>query len=106
MSLADTLQILSNGLKTAVLYLEGPEGAGQVALCEGQIVDARTGHLVGEDGLYALLRWAEGSFRIAPGERPPEVTVAGSTEGLLMEGFRRLDEERRDAEGSEEVPDL
>ena len=41
-------------------------------------------------------------FRIAPGERPPEVTVAGSTEGLLMEGFRRLDEERRAAEAPDE----
>ena len=46
--------------------------------------------------LYAMIAWEEGSFHINPGEHPCTVTVSGSTEGLLMEGFRRLDEARRE----------
>lgn len=102
MSLADTLQILSNGLKTAVIAVEGPGGAGSVAVKEGQIVDARVGGLKGEEALYELIRWEEGGFRITPGQCADAVTVQGSTEGLLMEAFRRLDEDRREPEASGE----
>jgi hypothetical protein len=79
-----------------------------VAVEEGRIVDARTGGLVGEDALYTMIRWVEGGFRIAPGQTVGVVTIEGSTEGLLMEGFRRLDEDRRTGEDSDsgEVPDL
>ncbi len=102
MGLADLLQILSNGLKTAVLRIEAPHGRGEIALLEGQIADARTGDRVGEEALYAMVGWDEGTFRIEPDVRTREVTIQGSTDGLLMEGFRRLDEARRTA--SEEVP--
>ncbi|MBI5014916.1 MAG: DUF4388 domain-containing protein [Deltaproteobacteria bacterium] len=108
MSLADTLQILSGGGKTAVVSIEGPEGIGQVAVDQGRVVDARAPGLIGEEALYQMIRWTEGGFRIAPGQTVDAVTVEGSTEGLLMEGFRRLDEDRRADQGSrsDEVPDL
>ncbi len=105
MGLADLVQTLSNGVRTAVIRVEGPEGAGEIALREGRIIDARCGDLVGEEALYRMVAWDEGVFRISGGVEPDRPrTVEGSTEGLLMEGFRRLDEARRD--GSDDVPEL
>ncbi|NTU60216.1 MAG: DUF4388 domain-containing protein, partial [Deltaproteobacteria bacterium] len=69
------------------------------------VVDARLGDRVGAEALYDLIAWGEGSFRIFPGEGTGAVTLSGSTEGLLMEGFRRLDEGRRAAD-SDEIPEL
>lgn len=104
MGFADIVQILANGLKTAVLRLEGSEGTAEVALRDGAIVDARTGSLEGEEALYAIMGWDDGAFRIEPDARARAQTIQGNTEGLLMEGFRRLDERRRS--GSGPVPEL
>ncbi len=104
MGFADIVQILANGLKTAVLRFEGAAGTGEVALRDGAIVDARAGGLEGEDALYAIMGWEEGAFRIEPNAPARAQTILGNTEGLLMEGFRRLDELRR--EGSENLPEL
>ncbi len=104
MGLADMVQILSNGLKTAVIHIESPAGRAEVALEQGDIVDATAPGLEGAEALYALVAWTEGVFRIVPGSTGRRRTIVGSTEGLLMEGFRRLDEARRDA--SEQVPEL
>lgn len=105
MGLADILQILSNGRKTAVVRVEGSGAAGEVAVDTGAIVDARLGDVSGEEALYQMIAWGEGSFRIFPDEHAQRVTLEGSTEGLLMEGFRRMDEARR-AEASDEIPQL
>jgi len=104
MGFADIVQILANGQKTAVLRFEGPAGTGEVALRDGAIVDARAGEQEGEEALYAIMGWEEGAFRIEPNAPAQTQTIQGNTEGLLMEGFRRLDELRR--EGSEDVPEL
>jgi CheY-like chemotaxis protein len=103
MGLADLLQVLSNGLKTASIWIDGPHGEAEVAVQEGRIVDARTGDLEGEEALYGMVGWEEGTFRIETGTRARAVTIQGSTEGLLMEGFRRLDEARRRLD---DVPEL
>jgi hypothetical protein len=103
MGLADLLQVLSNGLKTALIWIDGPQGEAEVALQEGHIVDARTDERAGEEALYEMVGWEEGTFRVETGTRARAVTIQGSTEGLLMEGFRRLDEARR---RSDDVPEL
>ena len=105
MALADIVQILSNGMKTARIRISASDGDGELGMVDGQIRDARTGELQGEEALYRMVGWAEGTFRIEPAVRTRTVTVrGGSTEGLLMEGFRRLDESRR--EQSEQIPEL
>jgi hypothetical protein len=96
MGLPDLLQILSNGLRSGTVFLDGPRGSAEVVVQEGQIVDARTPGQRGEAALYALVGWEEGNFRIVPEAECDAPTIHGSTEGLLMEGFRLLDEARRD----------
>src|SRR5690606_11737826 len=59
---------------------------------EGQIIDAELGRLTGESAFYRLLNWSEGSFEIdfSPVDRPARIEQ--STQGVLMEGMRRIDE--------------
>ena len=88
----------------ASIWIDGPHGEAEVAVQGGRIVDARTGDREGEEALYEMVGWEEGTFRIETGSRARAVTIQGSTEGLLMEGFRRLDEARR--RNSDDVPEL
>ncbi len=103
LSVAEVVQVLAHGLRTAVVTIEGPRGSGEIALERGRVVDARAGALRGEDAVYELVTWEEGRFRIAPGLPPdrPRTVENADTEGLLMEGFRRLDEARRGADGAD-----
>ncbi len=95
LGLAELVQVLAGGGRSGALRVEGPEGVGELWLVEGRIADARTPGARGEEALYEMIGWAEGAFRIDPAGRPGAETIHGSTEGLLMEGFRRLDERRR-----------
>lgn len=98
MGLPDLLQILSNGARTATVFLDGPAGSAEVVVEAGRIVDARAAGQRGETALYAVVGWEDGNFRIVPEAHCAEPTIHGSTEGLLMEGFRLLDESRREPE--------
>jgi len=95
MALADMLQILSNGLKTAAIKIAGPKKSGMVCLDKGQIVHAVAGDKEGEEALYELIAFAEGTFRMEPIVEGKTTINAFSTDSLLMEGFRRLDEARK-----------
>lgn len=96
MGFADLMQVLSNGSRTCVLKIDGPPGVGTVALRDGAVTDARTPEKTGAEAFYEMVGWTEGRFEILPDAEPPGRSVEGeSTEGLLMEGFRLLDESRR-----------
>lgn len=91
MSLPDVVQILSNGRKTGRLQLVGAK-RGEIHFADGQVHDARCGELTGEEAFYALLTLREGTFSLDPSFVPPKRVVHTSTEGLLLEGMRRMDE--------------
>lgn len=96
MGFADLMQVLSNGSRTCLLKIESPAGAGTVALKGGLVVDARTPKAKGVEAFYEMVGWTEGRFEILADVAPEATTIEGeSTEGLLMEGFRLLDESRR-----------
>ncbi len=67
--------------RTAVLYLE-----------QGQIVHAESQGESGEEIVYQVLAWGDGSFSVEPGQPPPTHTIQRSYAGLLLEGMRRIDE--------------
>ena len=92
MGMVDLLQTIELGRKSGVLSVERPPHSAKVYFSDGQVVDAETGRLKGEDAVYRLLTWNEGSFEIdfKPVDRPSAVST--STQGLLMEGMRRVDE--------------
>ena len=90
----DLLQLLSMNRRTGVLSITTPSGAGEVRLADGEVVDAVYRRLEGEKALYRLLAEGEGTFAFASGVASPMRRVEVSTNMLLMEGMRQLDEVR------------
>ncbi len=93
MGVVDLVQTFEIGRKTGTIRLDGGgERVGSVFFREGKVVDAEMGRLKGENAFHRMLNTFEGKFDVqfGPVERPDRIEV--STQGLLMEGMRRLDE--------------
>ncbi|MFB1481394.1 response regulator [Corallococcus sp. RDP092CA] len=91
MGVVDLVQTFEIGRKTGVISIQG-ERTGVVYFKEGRVIDAELGRLKGENAFYRLLNTFEGQFDVqfTTLDRPERIEV--STQGLLMEGMRRLDE--------------
>ena len=97
LALADLVEMTALGSKTGRLTLTDEEGgvAGSLSFRDGRLVAAACGPLADERGFYALLELKAGSFDFDPQAQLDEETCNLSTESLLMEGMRRIDEIRR-----------
>jgi Domain of unknown function (DUF4388)/Inner membrane component of T3SS, cytoplasmic domain len=97
--LVDVLQLCASTRKSGTLVVENAGHAVEVVLHNGLVagatLDARP-ELPPEKCLYRVLGWSSGRFELRQGGPPPrDVRTAASTEGLLMEAMRQLDELRR-----------
>jgi DNA-binding response OmpR family regulator len=100
MNVIDLLQSLELGRKTCSLTLTNGNELCQLFCTEGQINHAAYGDLHGDDAVYKALLWTGGNFQIDFEGQSSEQTITRSTQGLLMEGLRLLDEANRDAQES------
>ncbi len=91
MGVVDLVQTFEIGRKTGTIQILG-ERQGTVFFKEGRVIDAELGRLRGENAFYRMLNTFEGQFEVsfAVVDRGDRIEV--STQGLLMEGMRRLDE--------------
>lgn len=90
------LQVPHLGRLSGALMASDGAAHVEVHYHEGQIVAARAGELAGVEAVYAFIRWERGSFHFLPGYSEGTRTALGqSFDQLLLEGCRRLDEERR-----------
>lgn len=91
------LQVPHLGRLSGTLLAHDGAAQVQVHYHQGQIVAAQSSSgLVDSEAVYAFIRWERGSFHFTPGQ--PEGALSGlgqSFDQLLLEGCRRLDEERR-----------
>lgn len=94
MGLVDIVQIFNAENRTVAIHLGSEMGYGKVFLKDGELVHAAYREFTGAEALYQLLAWKDGEFEVEPDAAPPEVTIKGSAESLLLEGLRRLDEAR------------
>jgi response regulator RpfG family c-di-GMP phosphodiesterase len=92
MGLPDMVQVLFHGRKSGRLKIRAREGAGEIHFVEGSVVDALWGELRGESAFYAMLRLSDGEFALDPTFEAPNRVIHASSEALLLEGMRRLDE--------------
>ena len=97
MSCMDLLQSLEMGRKSCALALSRDSEHCDLYFSEGQINHAVYGNLKGDEAVYKVLTWTAGNFSIDFSGSSAEQTVTRSTQGLLMEGMRLLDEANRDA---------
>ena len=92
MGLVDLLQTIEISRKSGVLEVHSGQRTGLMTFREGQILDAELGSLHGERALYRVLLFSEGDFEIDFRPVKTEQQIRIPTQGLLMEGMRRLDE--------------
>jgi len=96
MGIIDLIQSMELGQKTGIIYLFRAHLVGKIYFYKGKIINAIVGDLIGESALYRMLGWNEGTFKMDFREiQGTEETINISTQGLLMEGMRRLDEIER-----------
>lgn len=98
MNTMDLFQSLELGHKTCRLTLTHDGQRCDLYFSDGQISHALYGGLRGDDAVFKVLTWTEGLFEIDFSGSSSEQTTTRSTQALLMEGLRLLDESNRDAE--------
>ena len=98
MNVLDLLQSLGMARKTCGLTLTRDGESCELFFSDGQINHAFYGELKGDDAVYKVLAWPEGNFLIDFTRQSDEQTTTRSTQGLLMEGLRLLDEANHEAE--------
>lgn len=92
MAVVDLLQTFEVSRKSGVLRVTNKNQEAVISLRDGAVVDAALGQLRGVEVVYRTLVWNEGQFEVefTPVDAPD--IIGQSTQGLLMEGMRRLDE--------------
>jgi hypothetical protein len=110
LGLAEIIQSLALGRKTARITVTSGSRFGHIWIEEGQAKHARTGRLFGEFAFYEMVSWKTGQFLLEPGVLSETRSLDHDPMFLVMEGSRRIDEanEKHPAtkkiEGLETVP--
>lgn len=92
MGVVDLLQTFEVSRKSGVARISHGRREAQVFFRDGKVVDAIFGRLRGEEAVYRALIWNSGSFEVEFRPVQNEDIIPTSTQGLLMEGMRRVDE--------------
>jgi CheY-like chemotaxis protein/tetratricopeptide (TPR) repeat protein len=92
MGVIDLLTTVELGRKTGSIRFDRPPQQARLWFQDGRVIDAEVGRLTGEDAVYRMLTWDAGDFEMDFGLVDREPRVTASTQQLLMEGMRRMDE--------------
>lgn len=90
-------QTLNMNSKTGILTIdELSKGTARFSFRQGALIKAKYNSISGETAFYELLKEHKGRFRFTPGIPPEdfELSEIGFFMKLLMEGMRRLDEDK------------
>jgi Domain of unknown function (DUF4388) len=105
--LSDIVQLVAVSGKTGMFSMTRVSEKGYVYLQNGQITHAKLGEVEGEDAIYALALWNQGTFQFSPGVESEARTISRSNTNLLLEAARRSDEWKilsRKIPGTDSVP--
>ena len=93
LNLPSIIQLNCAERNTATVSVSYQGQGGYICFSDGSIVHAAVGDLVGDEAVYELLRWPDGSFIVEADEIPADRTITTSWNELLLEGIRRVDED-------------
>jgi hypothetical protein len=92
-SLFDLCQFLMLNRKTGNLTVRSDGSAAYLVFLDGQLISAADDNrLDGEGVVLRAVQWEEGTFEFVPGPVPPDRRIQSSTENILLEAARRIDE--------------
>ena len=92
MGVVDLLQTFEVSRKSGIARISDGRRETRVYFRDGKVVDAELGQLRGEEAVYRSLIWISGTFEVEFCPVAREDIIPTSTQGLLMEGMRRVDE--------------
>jgi CheY-like chemotaxis protein len=93
MGIVDLLQTFEVSRKSGIARVRESRGKTLIVYFrDGKVVDAELAKLRGEEAVYRGLIWASGTFEVEFRPIQNEDIIPTSTQGLLMEGMRRVDE--------------
>jgi CheY-like chemotaxis protein len=95
MNLIDLFQSLELGQKTCGLIVAKDGEECSMYFADGQLHHAKLGSTIGDEAVYQVASWTDGAFQIDFNARSSDKTTTKSTQGLLMEALRLLDEQNR-----------
>ncbi len=107
--LSDIVQLVAVSGKTGMFSMTRASEKGYVYLQNGHITHAKLGEVEGEDAIYALALWNQGTFQFSPGVESEARTIGRSNTNLLLEAARRSDEWKilsRKIPGTDSIPVL
>jgi tetratricopeptide (TPR) repeat protein len=93
--LIDIIQLISASNKTGTLCVINGDNTGLAYFNSGRLVSSEYGNYAGEEAVFQLLQVNDGFFEFRPSEAPFRESIEISTTNLLLEGLRRIDEQRR-----------
>ncbi len=91
--LQEVIQMECHGRHSSILEIRNPEMRGQIYIEAGAVTHAAVGKLTGEPAFHRLLSLKGGEFQVKPFKAPPQRTIEGRWEFLLMDAARVSDEE-------------
>ena len=91
--LQEVVQMECNGRHSSILEIRHQELRGQIFIEAGVITHAAVGQLTGEQAFYKLMALRGGQFQVLAFAAPPQRTIEGRWEFLLMDAARATDEE-------------
>ncbi|MEK7780988.1 MAG: response regulator [Verrucomicrobiota bacterium] len=91
-SLVDLVQLECISQSSAVLRITNGPFTGRIWVNNGEVVDAETEELRGEDAFQKILRWKAGNFEFLPAEPHRPRTIFKSYNALLLESAQAIDE--------------
>lgn len=93
MAVVDLIQTVEISRKSGVIHFKHDDGKrAAIYFRSGKVIDAELGRLTGEDAVYRLLVWSDGEFEVEFKNVRRKDVIELSSQGLLMEGMRRVDE--------------
>jgi DNA-binding response OmpR family regulator len=92
MAVVDLLQTFEVSRKGGVVHLLSGAQEAHIYFRDGKVVDAELGRLRGEEAIYRALIWNEAAFEVEFKTIGNDDVIGGSTQAILMEGMRRVDE--------------
>lgn len=91
-NLPDVIQLECLNRNSLILEVQNSQRHGQIFIESGEVTHAAVGTLTGEQAFYQLLQLKGGQFQVKPFKEPPQRTIAGHWEILLMDAARASDE--------------
>jgi two-component system chemotaxis response regulator CheB len=97
--LVDVIQLECLCRHSSVLEIKSSRRKGEIYIEDGTLIHAQCGALIGQEALNKMLRLSRGEFRLKSYVAPPERSLEGSWESMLMEAARVRDESGQLGEG-------